>query len=306
MENTMNDILVSGLINIETSLKVETFPLTYEPVRYPFFGINSTVSGVGYNIAKALKKLDNKVRLLSLIGTDFAGGLIQETLAENDINSAYIVDSMPHTPQSVIIYNREGQRQIHTDLKDIQERPYPPNLFTVALSTCSLAILTNINFNRPFLEQARQAGKTIATDIHTISDLEDEYNRDYMAAANILFMSDEWLPCSPEEWAWRLQNRYGTEIIVIGLGSNGALLAVGKDNFMERVPAVKVRPIVNTAGAGDALFSAFNHVYHHTGDPYEAIKKAVLFAGYKIGTSGAADGFLNNAELTALWRERGE
>jgi acarbose 7IV-phosphotransferase len=207
---------------------------------------------------------------------------------------------MSQTAQSVIIYNGEGQRQIHTDLKDIQERPYPPHLFESALADCSLAILCNINFNRPFLQPARRAGKIVATDVHTIADLDDEYNRDYMAAAHVLFMSDERLPCSPEEWAQRLQNRHGAEIIVIGLGSEGALLAVRDDNFMERVPAVSVRPIVNTIGAGDALFSAFNHVYHHTHDPYEAIKGAVLFAGYKIGTAGAADGFLGHEELDAL------
>ena len=303
MENNLDDILVSGLINIETTLKVDTFPLMYAPVRYPFFGINSTVSGVGYNIAKALTILDNKIRFLSLIGSDFASGLVRQTLAAAGIDNDYIVSAMPQTAQSVIIYNREGQRQIHTDLKDIQERPYPSDLFNEAISTCSLAILCNINFNRPFLQLARQAGKIVATDVHTIADLDDEYNRDYMAAAHILFMSDERLPCSPEEWARRLQNRYGTAIIVIGLGSAGALLAVREDNFMERITAVTVRPIVNTIGAGDALFSAFNHVYHRSRDPYKAIRKAVLFAGHKIGTAGAADGFLNNEELDALARQ---
>ncbi|MCB9418947.1 MAG: carbohydrate kinase family protein [Ardenticatenaceae bacterium] len=299
----MDDILISGLINIETTLKVDAFPLTYEPVRYPFFGINSTVSGVGYNIAKALTVLDNQIRFSSLIGSDFAAGLVRQTLAEAGIDDTFIVTGMPHTAQSVIIYNRDGQRQIHTDLKDIQERPYPSDLFTEAIATCSLAILCNINFNRPFLQRARQTGKIVATDVHTIADLDDEYNRDYMAAANILFMSDERLPCSPEEWARRLQNRYGTEIIVIGLGSEGALLAVRDDHFMERIPAVQVRSIVSTIGAGDALFSAFIHVYHRCHDPHEAIKKAVLFAGYKIGTAGAADGFLNNEELEALARQ---
>ena len=296
----MDGILVSGLINIETTLKVESFPLTYEPVRYPFFGINSTVSGVGFNIAKALTILDNKIRFLSLVGLDFAGNLARQTLADVGIDVRFVVAEMPQTAQSVIIYNREGKRQIHTDLKDIQERPYPPDLFTEALATCSHTILANINYNRPFLQMARHAGKTVATDVHTIADLDDDYNRDYMAAAHILFMSDERLPCAPEAWARQLQNRYGTAIIVIGLGQAGALLAVRDDNFMERIPAVQVRPIVNTIGAGDALFSAFNHVYHHTGDPYTAVQKAVLFAGYKIGTTGAADGFLNNDELEAL------
>lgn len=121
-----------------------------------------------------------------------------------------------------------------------------------------------------------------------------------MAAAHILFMSSEHLPCAPEEWARRLQNRYGSEIVVIGLGAEGALLAVKNDNVMERVPSVQVRPVVNTVGAGDALFAAFNHVYHQTGDPLRAIHMAVLFASYKIGESGAAEGFLGAAELAQL------
>ncbi|MCP4429150.1 MAG: carbohydrate kinase family protein, partial [Chloroflexi bacterium] len=293
----MKDILVSGLINIETTLQVDAFPLMYEPVRFPFFGVNSTVSGVGYNVAKALTTLDNRVRFLSLIGTDFAGGLAQKSLSENRIADTFVVGGMVQTAQSVIIYDREGKRQIHVDLKDMQERVYPETLFAEALVGCSLAVLCNVNFNRLFLKQARQAGKTVATDVHTIADLDDAYNCDFMAAADILFMSDERLPCSPEEWARRLQNRFGAAIIVIGLGGEGALLAVREDNFMDRIPAVQVRPIVNTIGAGDALFSSFNHVYHHTGDPYRAIRQAVLFAGYKIGASGAADGFLTAAEL---------
>jgi ribokinase len=122
-----------------------------------------------------------------------------------------------------------------------------------------------------------------------------------MAQADILFMSDERLPCSPEEWAARVQNRYGNAVIVIGLGAEGALLAVKQDNFMERIPAIFLRKIVNTIGAGDALFSAFVHVYNQTGDPYEAIKKAVVFAGYKIGDKGAADGFMDEQELNSYY-----
>jgi len=49
----MSTIFISGLINIETTVQVEGFPIEYSPVRYPFFGVRSTVSGVGYNVAKA-------------------------------------------------------------------------------------------------------------------------------------------------------------------------------------------------------------------------------------------------------------
>jgi acarbose 7IV-phosphotransferase len=149
----------------------------------------------------------------------------------------------------------------------------------------------------------RQAGKMVATDVHTIQSLDDEYNRDFIQAADILFMSDEALPCSPEEWARQIWNRWGTEIVVIGLGAQGALLSVRGDRYQERFPAVYTRPVVNTIGAGDALFSAFVHFYHLDGDPYEAMRKAVVFASYKVGEAGAAEGFLNEQELTRIYRD---
>jgi ribokinase len=299
----MSNVLVSGLINVETTLRVDEFPLPYEPVRFPFYGIETTVSGVGYNIARALSTLGHHVHLLALIGFDAPGTLVAAALQEARLDERYVLAAMPATAQSVILYDGSGRRAISTDLKDIQERAYPPDLFTVALDQAELAILCNINFSRPFLRQANEAGVLVATDVHTISDLEDDYNREFMAAADILFMSDEKLPCSPEAWARRLQERYGTPVVVIGLGAEGALLAVKDDGFVGRVPAVQTRPAINTIGAGDALFSAFVHGYLRTQDPYEALRQAVVFASYKIGEKGGAAGFLD-AQALEEWVRR--
>mgnify|MGYP001166945931 CR=1 FL=1 len=295
-------ILISGLINIETTLKVEGFPIHYHPVRYPFFGIRSTVSGVGYNLAKALTTLGDSVHFLSMIGCDPNGTLVRDSLAADSIPGQFVLDTLEQTPQSVILYDETGRRQINVDLKNIQEQNYPLEQFEAALAGCSLAALCNINFSRPFLMQAKKAGVLVATDVHTIDNLNDSYNHDFMANADILFMSDEHLPCSPEEWAQRVQNQYGNAIIVIGLGVQGALLSLRADHFMERVPAVQTRPIINTIGAGDALFSAFLHGYLETGSPYEAIRKAMVFASFKVGANGAADGFLTSESLDVLYR----
>jgi len=299
----VSPILVSGLINIETTLRVDAFPIGYAAVRYPFFGVNSTVSGVGYNVAKALTTLGDPVRFLSLIGRDLAGKLVHESLAADGIPQEFVVEGLAHTAQSVILYDPSGRRMIHTDLKDIQEQVYPEALFDRALAGCALAMLCNINFSRPFLARARQAGIPVATDVHTIADLEDEYNHDFMAAADILFMSDERLPCSPEAWARRVLDRYSAGIVVVGLGAQGALLAVRRDTFLGRFPAVHTREVVNTIGAGDALFSSFVHVYRRSGDPYQALRKALVFASYKIGAAGAADGFLDETALDRLCAE---
>jgi acarbose 7IV-phosphotransferase len=294
----VTSIAVAGLINLETTLKVDGFPIDYTPVRFPFFGVHTHVSGVGFNISKALTVLGNQVQLLSLIGQDEASHLVYEALRDKGIKTSGVLQNATATAQSVIIFDPTGRRMINTDLKDIQEAVYPAELSEASLRSSDLAVLCNINFSRPMLTIVKRLGIPIVSDVHTISDLDDAYNRDYMAAADILFQSHEKLPCSPEEWVKRLWTRYGTGIVVIGMGSDGVLLAVKADNFIERLPAVTTRPVINTIGAGDALLSAFTHFYAKDHNPYDAIQKAQAFASYKIGASGgAADGFLTEAEL---------
>jgi sugar/nucleoside kinase (ribokinase family) len=296
----VSDILVSGLINIEVTLRVDAFPIPYIPVRYPFFGVDSTVSGVGYNVAKALTALGDAVHLVSMVGQDLAADQVRRALDRDGIPGDLLVNQIRQTPHSVILYDGDGRRQINVDLKDVQEQTYSESLFDRALDRCSLAALCNVNFSRPFLRLARERGKLVATDVHAISDLEDAYNRDFMHYADVLFMSDELLPCSPEEWAAGVLGRYGPQVVVIGLGAQGALLAVKQDRFVGRVPAVRTRQVVNTIGAGDALFSAFIHFYDRLQDPYEALRKAIVFASYKIGETGAAEGFLDERGLNDL------
>lgn len=299
----MRKILLAGLINIETTLRIEGFPLEYHPVHYPFFGVNSTVSGVGYNIAKALTVLGNSVTFLSMIGQDFSGDLIRRELDRDGINRDFIVSALEKTPQSVIIFEKTGNRQIHVDLKNIQEISYPEAMLNKADPVPDLAILCNINFSRPLLKTMKKRGIPIATDIHAIADLDDPYNADYMRYADILFMSHEGLPCSPEDWVMELQGRLHTPIVVVGLGAEGALLSVFKDRFMRRFPAVFTRSVQNTIGGGDALFSAFLHFFGKTADPVKSLRKAMVFASYKIGETGAAQGFLTESALEELCRK---
>lgn len=293
-------ILVAGLINLETTLQIDSFPLGYSPVHYPFFGVHSSVSGVGYNVAKALTVLGESVRFLSLIGRDPLEILVHQAMSEIGLSREYVLSQLEETPQSVVLYDQNGTRQIHVDLKDIQESVYPVDQFQDALRDCSLAVLCNANFTRPFLKLAQISGIPIATDVHAVSQINDPYNADYMASAHILFMSHQLLPSAPEDWARYVVDRYGTEIAVIGLGSEGALLSIRSDHYLGRIPAVQPRPVVSTVGAGDALFSAFVHCYSQTRDPYLALQKAVVFAGYKIGSVGAAEGFLRDDELASL------
>ncbi len=293
----MSRFFVAGLVNLETTVAIDGFPLPYFPCHYPFFGIKTAVSGVGYNISKALTTLGNQVDFASLIGQDGNGWLARKALLGERIPDGLVLSALDETAQSVILYDPNGKREIHVDLKDIQEQVYPLEQARTAIDGCDLAVICNINFARPLLEMARAAGKTIATDVHALSDLQDAYNRDYMQAADILFLSDESLSNPTEMTIFNLMDAYPAEIIVIGLGEKGAVMGVRSDGHFEWFPAVNTRPVVNTIGAGDALFSAFLDRYMRTHDPYYSIKAAIIFASYKIGTKGAAEGFMTADQL---------
>lgn len=306
-------VVVVGSINLETTLQVDGFPLDYFPVRYPFHGISSRVSGVGYNLAKALQTLSRgsdgpseagllPVRFATLVASDPPGLLIQQTLAESGLDSPAVIRCLEHSPQSVVLYDPQGRRQIHTDLKDLQTQTYPPEVFEGLLDGCRLAIITNINYARPLLALARARGVPVACDVQAIRSLDDEYNQDFMKSADILFMSHEQIPSSPQQWASQVQARFGTPLVVIGLGSQGALLLDRKQGQMAHVPAAASRPVVSTVGAGDALLASFVHAYGLGQDPLTALRKAVVFAGHKIGERAASQGFLDHAALELLYQ----
>lgn len=147
---------------------------------------------------------------------------------------------------------------INTDLKDVQEEIYPPDQVRAALAGCDMAALCNVNFSRPMLAHAQAAGVPIATDVHTIADLDYLYNRDFMAAAHLLAMSDEHLPVSPQAWVGQLVNRYGTQIALVGLGGDGCLLWVRrhKSFWSASLPRSSPGPVVTPSGPGMPSFPA--------------------------------------------------
>lgn len=296
-------LFVSGLINVETNLRVRSFPVTYYPIDYPFFGISSSISGVGYNISVAARTLGDGVEFCSLIGNDHEGDRIAGELDNGGFDRKYVFRSIDATPVSVVLYEPgdNGRRQIYCDLKDIQDKTVDADRLRPAIEGCDLCVLCNSNFNRVLLPVAKAAGKPIATDVHAVSDPRDPFNRDFMNSADILFLSDENLPVLPKEFILTLKKEYPAHIIVIGLGAEGALLYERATDKVTAIPAVRIGGVVNTVGAGDALFTAFNHYYLHGCDAVEALKKAAVFAALKIRHDGGAKGFASEEEVEKIY-----
>lgn len=293
-------ILISGLVNVETSVRVRRFPIDYYPIDYPFFGVESHVAGVAYNIAKALTVLGDKPSLLSYCACDEEGDRIARQLKTDNIQTHLMTD-LPQTPVSVVLYDESGRRQIYCDLKNIQEKELKPNDYEQMLENSDIVSACNISFNRSLIRKAKKLGKIVATDVHVLSNVRDEYNRDFLETADILFLSDEGLPCPPETFLNWLKDSYDFSLCVIGLGARGAMMYERNSGKKYHLPAVQTDQVVNTVGAGDALFSAFLHYYAQGMEPVNALEHAQIFAAKKIAFSGASVGFPHATEVEETW-----
>ena len=297
----MSKIFVSGLMNVETSCRVDGFPIGYVPIQYNFFGVTSVASGVGLNVTLALTTLGDRVSIASFAADDPAGDIVRSALtAVNDPRVA----PCPQTPQSVVLFDGGGKRRVYTDLKDIQERELPGEFYS-DLADFDAFCLCNVNFSRRLLPAAEATGMPIFCDVHCISDICDEYNADFMRAADVLFLSNESIRGREESFIRSISSAYSCRVIVIGMGEVGAMLYTREDDSVSVIPAVHTREVVNTVGAGDALFSAFTHFYVKGCPAREALERASVFASYKIGESGATKGFLTEDEVLELLSAQG-
>lgn len=258
--------------------------------------MNLSVSGVGFNVARALQVLGTEVRFGSVVGPDEVGAFVRGTLGELGLSGHLY--SGTRTGRSLVVSDASGARHVHTDVGGVAGATYPPEVFDVVAAECSLAVLTNIDYTRPLLARALAAGVTISTDLHAIRDLDNPYDQDYLAAASLLFLSGENLP-DPLRTVAELRRRFDPEIVVVGLGAEGALLSE-KNRETCRVPAFPASGVVSTVGAGDALHAAFCHFWLAGEAPGDALRLACIFAAQKLTSLGGSKGFVSEAEVRKL------
>ena len=293
-------IYVSGVVNFETIVNVDAFPIFYCPIEYPFFGINSDISGQAYNVAKALKTLGgNDVTLKCNVGKDLLGKVVVDQIKKIKVDASLIKENLETTPNSISLVDRDNNVKTYMDLKEIQEiSSEVTKEEEEKILKSDIVVLSNSNFNRPLLKKAKELGKKVATDVHIIGTVDDEYNAEFMKGSDILFLSKKGLDkVNYEDFLISIYEKYHNEIIVLGEGREGAMILDSKKHVIYHIDAITLREIVNTVGSRDALFSAFIHFYLRNVDSLEALELSEVFTSYKIGEAGGGNGFLSQKEV---------
>ncbi len=297
----MSKFLVAGVTQIETIIRVDHIPVSYAPITSVNDSIFTAVGGDAYNESLALKWLGDDVTFMSIVGRNQDLGMINPPDRKITLSTDYIIPQMNETPTEVVFYDKNRKQQIFEDLKDLRDNVYDMSMVPPIADECDMMVLANANFCRPFAQAAAEHGKPIAVNIRSYKQEKEKYNQEFLQNAKVLYFSDDTLTEDPYEFIDRIASTYGTEIIILGQGSDGLMLFDRSQNVRVHYNTVKTNEVVNTIGAGNALFACFLHYYMENGDSVNAIKNALMFASYKIGYMGTSNGFMTTEQLDQ-WR----
>jgi sugar/nucleoside kinase (ribokinase family) len=293
-----NKIVVAGVASLAVQLAVEDFPVQYEPVRQPRW-VASGTGGAGAQIAGILQALGDEVTLCTVVGRDPAGRLVRDGLRSRGLDGPGVIEG-PASSQTVVLVAPDGRRIVYPHLAVVNLVEYPRETFVEALRGADLAVLTNTDFVRALLPPAVLQGVPIAVDVNVIADINEHYYQPWLEVADIIFCSQERLPCPAREWISQVLRKYpGAAVAAVGCGSSGSVLGL-RDGRLVSATAVAPLGVRNTSSAGDSLFAAFLHGWLATGNPVEALGDGVVFAGWRIGHRDPTSVLLSGEELAGL------
>lgn len=293
----MGKIIVIGNSLVEVSIPSQITRSIEGVVAFVPNQIHSVVSGIGLNVALSLRTLGNRPDFLTLIGKDQIGELIYSFISKAGISTDLVTQSEEESGIAVIGHHVGEDPGMLLDLKKAHDDRSLSELPPVNYSDYELAICCFIGFSKPYLSGFASAGTPIAADMQVLGDVNDPEKKDYLANAEILFLSNQAIRGKELNFIKELHQHYNNNIIGVGMGEEGSLLALKSTGEIWHIPAVFTCPVVNTVGCGDALFSCFLHGFLESGDPLPAMERAAVFASYKAGSSGASAGFLTESEL---------
>lgn len=294
----MSKIMVAGFVQFETIVKVDELPLPYKQFESIPETINVGMGGAGFNEAMALKWLGNDVDFMSMLSKDMSKRQIETYLEQKDVDlsTEYVLPLIDGMPTSVVLYCK-GKKQTFEDVKDIRHVDYDFEILERQIQDKDMVLISNCNFCRPIIGLAKKYHKPLAINVRSMRAEKIAHKEDFLAAADILYISDDDLERDPYDCIKECQGKYDPDIVIMGIGEKGVILYTKSDNSILEYKPVKTNEIVNTVGAGNALFSAFIHYYVKTGDAKEAIKNALLFVSYKIGFVGTSNGFMTEEQI---------
>lgn len=275
-------------------------PVEEKPLKYTSL-FSKTIGGAESNVAIGLSRLGKKSRWIGRLGRDPFGEVIMATLAGERVDISKVIQD-ENSPTSVyfkdiyrigdplIYYYRKGSASSFWKAEHVKEDWFADSQILHMTGITPALGKETLLFTRKCMEMAKSLGLTVSFDPNIRFKLWESEDAK-QAILNLIPLCDIFLPGideaqflfgekSPEQLVQEIME-LGPHSVAIKLGEHGAF-GMQKNQCSYTIPAVKVKNIVDTVGAGDAFAAGFLSIV--AGDVNDFSMKNALEMGNKMGS----------------------
>lgn len=300
MPFTKFDVVVVGNAGIDTNVYVDRdeIDLTRETT---YVETIDCVGQAGGYATRGFAQLGRRTAFIGYAGEDSSGGFLREEFARDGIESTFFIDPSG-TARSVNLMYRDGRRRTFYDGKAHMQLQPDLNCCRAVLAATRLVHFNIPNWARQLLPIARQLGLTISCDLQDLVSPADDYRRDFVLYADIVFFSavNQPRPSAVIEACLSTNPRL---IVVAGLGANGCAVGTshGGTQFFEAV--TMDRPVIDANGAGDGLAVGFLTSYVLDGYSLaDSVRRGQIAARYTCTLRASSSDLITPTQLSDYFR----
>ena len=285
-------ILVIGDIMLDINHFCNTTRNAPEALELPVYNIykSESIFGGAANVANNLKRLDNDVILLSVIGGDFAGKSISDLLFSTGITSKLFVDQERLTTQKIrlfcndLIVNRhdiESTFDVSDSIRNVilDYIASISDIDAIIISDYAKGIITK-SLCQKIIQYANQ------NDIPTFVDPKviqfEKYKGCFCFKPNLLEGSTISRTNDTNKMFDFIRNNICCNNIVLTCGKDG-IYCNSIDNHIQHFDKINV---VDVTGCGDTVISVLVHMWLQNNNLVEACQIANYVAGKAVGVIG--------------------
>jgi sugar/nucleoside kinase (ribokinase family) len=246
------EVVVVGNIGIDTNVYLPR-DFSMSRLESAFTDDVDVIGQAGGYSSFGFTALGRRTGFIGSVGDDALGHWIRGELADAEIAAELFVDPAG-TARSVNLMATDGTRKNFYDGKSHMQLAPQLGPCRDLLRGARLVHVHLPNWARQVLPVARELGLTISCDLQDMTQVDDPYRADFIAAADVLFCSAVNL--EPRDLALALRARNPRATVVVGMGARGAGLC-DADGFRHFPPVSMKEPVIDSNGAGDSLAVGF-------------------------------------------------
>jgi len=299
-------IVVFGSINMDVNIRLKDFPRPGETVLSPSYDMSP--GGKGANQALAAARGGAKTALVGKVGDDGMSHRILINLRRNEVMTSGVAtsDYLP-TGMAFVTRDARGENEIVVALGangDVSHEQVPDEILKPG-NILLLQMEVSLEQNFLLMERAKKMGATIilnlapafhipqkALDLVDYLVLNEVEARTIAEAAGIASNEDLMVVA-------RALSARGQLDCIITLGQKGAL-AMTKRGESWRVPALPLKEVIDSTGAGDCFCGTLAAGLHNKLALASAMRRASIAASLSCMKKGAQDSYPYIAEVEEL------